>query len=79
MPRLSGWRVGCQPDGSPPGEFDWRPWVTLALILAGLAGVTILVARQWPSLEFEVAIVYACLVPVVVEGVRQIFDTSERR
>lgn len=51
--------------------------VTLPLILANLAVVAIMIALARPRLEYEVAVGYACLVPVTAEAVRQFFDTGQ--
>jgi succinate--hydroxymethylglutarate CoA-transferase len=50
--------------------------VTVPLILANLAVVAIMIALARPRLEYEVAVGYACLVPVTAEAVRQFFDTG---
>ena len=78
MARVSGGPRGRQPGETPaPGGFDWGPLVTLTLILANLAVVAIMIALARPRLEYEVAVGYACLVPVTAEAVRQFFDTGQ--
>jgi hypothetical protein len=50
---------------------------TLTLILASLAVVAIMIILARPGAEYEVAVEYACLVPVTAEAVRQFFDTGQ--
>jgi len=76
MARASSGPRGRQPSGTPPPG-GLGPLVTLPLILANLAVVAIMIALAWPRLEYEVAVGYACLVPVTVEAVRQFFDTGQ--
>ena len=78
MARVSGGPRGRQPGETPaPGGFDWGPLVTLTLILANMAVVAIMITLARPRLEYEVAVGYACLVPVTAEAVRQFFDTGQ--
>ena len=80
MARVSGGPRGRQPGETPaPGGFDWGPLVTLTLILANLAVVAIMIALARPRLDYEVAVGYACLVPVTAEAVRQFCDTDQGR
>jgi hypothetical protein len=77
MARVSRGRRGRQPGGTPPGSFDRGPLGTLTLILASLAVVAIMIILARPGVEYEVAVEYACLVPVTAEAVRQFFDTGQ--
>ena len=68
-------RASSGPRGRQPGGLG--PLVTVPLILANLAVVAIMIALARPRLEYEVAVGYACLVPVTAEAVRQFFDTGQ--
>ena len=76
MARASSGPRGRQPGGTPPAG-GLGPLVTVPLILANLAVVAIMIGLARPRLEYEVAVGYACLVPVTAEAVRQFFDTGQ--
>jgi hypothetical protein len=76
MARVSSGPRRRQPGGTPPPG-GLGPLVTLTLILANMAVVAIMITLARPRLEYEVAVGYACLVPVTAEAVRQFFDTGQ--